>query len=274
MLVDDSVDVASPVLMRSPLLTTQNLVEIVGSGRRDHQLLVARRPGIAAPVSDALVRTDFDAVLDALLRNTTAEIGKETFANLVERSRDREILPALLAQRNDLPPDLAQRMCSWVSAELKQALVQRFPDAAGTLTRALDEASTAVQTGVQSSSEMSAAKLVAKLSASGQLRSSFLIRVLHQGQMDLFDHGFAALLDLDLEATRNILYGERPVLVAYACRGIGIDRAVFGTVFNLSRHHKRLKTALSSAEQTEVERIFTKVPKTEALERVREMVLS
>ncbi len=73
---------------------------------------------------------------------------------------------------------------------------------------------------------------------------------------------------------RRILYGDQPVLVAYACRAAGIDRSVFGTVFNLSRHQKGLKTNLTAVQQAEVERIFGKVSKIEALEQVKSLVLS
>ena len=274
MLVDDRVEVASPVLARSPLLSDEDLVRVIANGTREHQVKIAERPGIGEQVSEALVQTDFDAVLSALLQNTSAQIGEETFADLVERSKDRGSLPQLLVQRADLPPILARHMCDWVSTELKQALSSRFPLEAGALARAVDEASNAVQAGEKSSSEISAAKLVAKLAASGQLRSSFLIRVLHQGQMELFDYGFAALLNMGVEDIRQVLYGDQPILVAYACRAAGIDRSVFGTLFNLSRHHKRLKTNISQAQQAEIEAIFSKISKTEALDRAKSLVLS
>jgi uncharacterized protein (DUF2336 family) len=274
MLVDDRVEVASPVLARSPLLTDADLVHVVERGSPEHQVQIAQRPNIGEDVSEALVQTDFDAVLSALLCNTSAQIGEETFAGLVERARDRGTLPQLLVQRSDLPPVLARQMCDWVSAELKQALTSRFPQDAGALSRAVDEASSAVQSGEKTSSEISAQKLAAKLAASGQLRPSFLIRVLHQNQIDLFDYGFAALLDMDVAEIRRVLYGDQPVLVAYACRAAGIDRSVFGTVFNLSRHQKGLKTHLTPAQQAEIERIFSKVSKLDALEQAKSLVLS
>ena len=75
---------------------------------------------------------------------------------------------------------------------------------------------------------MSAVKLVGKLAwPRDQLRPSFLIRVLHQEQMDLFEHGFAALLHLDIGAIRYILYGDWPVLTCFGLSSAaGIDRAV------------------------------------------------
>ena len=118
-------------------------------------------------------------------------------------------------------------------------------------------------------SETSARKLIDKLASSGQLKVSYLIRVLREGQMELFDHAFATLLQLDVEPVRKALYGENPHGVALACRAVGIDGSVFHTVFRLCRHHRQCGTVLSEAEQQEIQAIFRQVPKGDALERLR-----
>ena len=118
-------------------------------------------------------------------------------------------------------------------------------------------------------SETSARKLIDKLASSGQLRASYLIRVLREGQMELFDHAFATLLQLDVEPVRKALYGETPHGVALACRAVGIDGAVFQTVFKLCRRHKQCGTLLSDTDQQEIRTIFSQVPKGDALERLR-----
>ena len=118
-------------------------------------------------------------------------------------------------------------------------------------------------------SETSARKLVDKLANSGQLKASYLIRVLREGQMELFDHAFATLLQLDVEPVRKALYGENPHAVALACRAVGIDGAVFQTVFQLCRRHKPCEATLSDNDQREIRAIFSQVPKGDALERLR-----
>jgi hypothetical protein len=68
---------------------------------------------------------------------------------------------------------------------------------------------------------------------------------------------------------RKALYGESPHTVALACRAVGIDRSVFMTVFNLSRHHRRIGAQLTESDQWEIQAIFNQVPKTEALDRLK-----
>ncbi|MBU6473888.1 MAG: DUF2336 domain-containing protein, partial [Alphaproteobacteria bacterium] len=94
-------------------------------------------------------------------------------------------------------------------------------------------------------------------------------RVLHQGQIDLFEIAFATLLDLDIPRTRRVLYENGAAQVALACRAVGIDRCVFSTVFNLSRQAKSMQMTLTAADRTEVETVFNSFSKTAALDRLR-----
>jgi len=110
-----------------------------------------------------------------------------------------------------------------------------------------------------------AQKLIDKLSASGELKAGFLLRVLHQGQTDLFDLGLAKLANLPLLELRSRFYRGGPRAVALACRGVGIDRCVFNTVFNLSRQAHNMRATLTFADLAEVDEVFATLPKTSAL---------
>ena len=109
MVVDDRVEVAGPVISRSPLLTDEDLIRVVSGGSTEHQVRVAQRPGIGEGVSQALVNTDAEAAVSALLQNATARIGKDAFSELVERSEAKVNLSQILAARPDIPPSLARR---------------------------------------------------------------------------------------------------------------------------------------------------------------------
>ena len=267
LLADDSIEVARPILARSQVLSDVNLVQIVQTGSGDHQVVIAERPEIGQTVSAALARSACEAALIALLRNKTAKVGRDTFEHLSESARRSSALQAPLIERADLPNELVQRLYVWVSAALKTALAQRYPEAARVLASAIEE--TGPQSGETRVTGVNARKLVEKLYASGQLRASFLIKVLHQGQMELFDYAFATLLHMDVETIRKALYGNNPMMVALACRAAGIDRSVFQTVFNLSRHHRRVAAKLSDTDQSQIGLIFSQVKKGEALDKLK-----
>ncbi len=128
-----------------------------------------------------------------------------------------------------------------MSDALKSHIVRNYKISEETVTRQLDNAVKLVKIpppAPRAAPTDGAQKLVDKLAGAGQLKAGFLLRVLHQGQSDLFDLAFAKLLDIPLVETRKILFESGPQAVALACRAVGIDKSVFKTVYNLSRQSR------------------------------------
>lgn len=221
-----------------------------------------------------MARLDAEPVLVALVRNVTARITASTFETLVEKSKRLASMQEPLAKRDDLPSPLATQMCGWVSDALKSHIVQSHRVSPEAVAEALGQASKAImEPGGKADFIESSRKLVDKLAAAGQLKAAFLLRVLHQGQMDMFETAFAKLLNVDVPAMRRLLYENGPRPVALACRAAGIDRCVFPTVFNLSRQARGYRPALSAADRTEVENVFSAFTKSDALARLQSVEL-
>ncbi len=272
LLADDRIEVARPLILRCRQLSDADLLSLLDHVGEDHLTACAERPNIGEPVCDALARTESESVLIALVRNVTARIAAETFETLVEKSRRIAALQAPLAHRDDLPVSLANRMCDWVSDALKAHIRDNFPTASSDAAPKIAQASDAVQSPAPAPSDEPSAgsvKLVDKLAAAGQLRAGFLLRVLHQGQLDLFELAFAKLLQMDRTQLRNVIYESGAGPVALACRAVGIDRCVFPTVYNLSRQACGHQSSMTTEDKSEVERIFRAFTKAEALGRVR-----
>ena len=268
LLCDDAIEVARPLLLRSPLLSDEDILKLIVSTGHAHHEVVAGRPHIGEPVTDHLAKSEKESVLVALVRNATAKISAAAYERLVEKSRLIETLQEPLTHRDDLPPALATRMCEWVSDALKSYIGRNYPVAPSRLVSALSEASSVLKNEPavpRAAPAESAQKLIEKLAVSGQLKAGFLLRVLHQGQLDLFDLGLAKLTNIPLPELRMKFYDGGPRAVALACRGVGIDRCVFNTVYNLSRQARDLRATLTVADQAEVERVFTTLSKPVAL---------
>lgn len=276
LLADDQIEVARPVILRSRTLSDADLLSLLDHAGEDHQTACAERPDIGEPVCEVLANTSSEPVLVALIRNATARIAPHTFEALVEKSKQIAALQDPLVHRDDLPRDLATRMSEWVSEALKAHIRIAFPATSaaaepglGTATQSLHAPASAPSPDPASGS----VKLVDKLAAAGQLRAGFLLRVLHQGQIDLFELAFAKLLNVDLPELRHVLYASGVAPVALACRAVGIDRCVFSTVYNLSRQAHGHKPSISPPEKEEVDTVFKSFSKTDALGRVRNLAL-
>jgi len=271
LLADDRIEVARPLILRSRQLNDTDLLSLLDRSGEAYHVACATRPNIGEPVCEALATSNSESVLMALVRNATAHIGAAAFETLVEKSRQIAAIQNPLALRSDLPAPLATRMCDWVSDALRSHIERNFPIAPERVEAEIDQAAKSIRTQPAPSGEApagSAHKLVAKLAAAGQLRAGFLLRVLHQGQIDLFEIAFATLMELDVPSTHRVLYQSGAPQLALACRAVGIDRCVFSTVFNLSRQARGMHQALTSAEKTEVEAVFNNFSKAEAQARL------
>lgn len=112
------------------------------------------------------------------------------------------------------------------------------------------------------------AQLIEKLAASGQLKAGFLLRVLQQGEMDMFELAFARLLDLDRTRLRRVLHEGGPRLLAMACHAVGIDRAAFPTVYSISRKLRRQPHLLEAADRLDAIAVFETYGRAEARARL------
>lgn len=277
LLVDDSIEVARPLIINSPLLTESDVLKLIAESGLGHQEAAARRPHIGIPVTDALAHSEHESVLLALVRNATARISAESYEALVQKSRAMTGLQEPLVKRPDLPPQLASNMCEWVSDALKSYIQTNYHVTAKRVDAALSEARTVLNSEPPRPKDPpadSAQKLIEKLAASGQLKAGFLMRVLSQGQTDLFDLGFARLLEMELPRFRRAFYDGGARLVALSCRAAGIDRSVFPTVFNLSRQARGLGLALGTAESAEADTIFSGFTRQTALDALHTATLN
>ena len=272
LLADDTIEVARPVILRSPLLTDEDMLRLVAGSDVGHQEAVAARPHIGETVTAALATCGAETVLVTLVRNATARISGATYEVLVSKSREFAGLQEPITRRPDLPPALATKMCDWVSDALKTYIVRNYSIEHAKLDAAVVSAEQAVMStppAPKPTPAESAHKLVEKLYAAGQLKAGFLLRVLHQGQIDLFDLSFARLLALPLTDLRQNLYERGPKTVALACRAVGIDRCVFTTVFKLSRQARLMKTNLTETDLQIVDGAFATYSKAAALEELQ-----
>ncbi|HSZ74361.1 MAG TPA: DUF2336 domain-containing protein [Rhizomicrobium sp.] len=274
LLADDAIEVARPIIMRSALISEQDVLRLIADASADHHTAIATRPNITEPITNELVKSETESVLLALVRNVTARIASQAYETLVEKSRTIASIQEPLVHRADLPPELATRMCTFVSDALKSHIVRNYKISEEKLTRQLDSAVKLVKIPPPAPKAVptdGAQKLVDKLAGAGQLKAGFLLRVLHQGQSDLFDLAFAKLLDVPLPETRKILFESGPQAVALACRAVGIDKSVFKTVYNLSRQSRGLSSALTNEQSMQVESVFSAYPdRTTALARLKE----
>jgi hypothetical protein len=125
---DAELSVASPVLQFSPLLSDDDLLEIIRGDHAEGALsAVAKRSNVAAAISDALVEADDTAAVASLLANESAQIREETLDLIVDRAPARASWHGPFVDRPTLTPKAALKIAAFVADALSQRLQAR-PD--------------------------------------------------------------------------------------------------------------------------------------------------
>lgn len=260
-LANDSIEVAHPILIDSDLLHDVDLVEIIQHRTLQHQLAIAMRRNLSESVTEALVETGNSDVIKTLLGNPEARLSRATMEYLVEEARRMDSYRNPLLHRPDLGPELAKRMYWWVSAALRQHIIEHFDIDPGELDATIettvkdimsDEASAAV-------ARPKLLELADQLARDGKITVELLVEVLRQGEVPLFEALFARLSGLAPKALRRIIFDAGGEALAVACKGVDIPKSDFATIFMLTRKARPGAGEVNPRDMTRVLAIFDRV---------------
>lgn len=127
-LAHDEIEIAKLVLERSLTLSEDDLISVAMTKGDDHRQILAGRPGISEPVTDALLERGGMPVARRLAANRTARISNAGFELLLTRSRTDDILQKLLAERKDLPLVHVHRLIDIAGHAARERLRRVMPD--------------------------------------------------------------------------------------------------------------------------------------------------
>lgn len=243
-LANDEIEVARPILRRSTLLQTPELIEIIKNRTQEHQLSIAMRRSVSEIVSDALVETGNSDVITTLLQNDSAQITDATLSYLVDQAQRVDSYQEPLVRRRDLPIPLARKMYRWVSAALRSHILENFDIDPFELDDELEQLSGA--SGDEQDSEVgtrSAHDLAERLHAGDQITPELLIQCLRRGEIVLFEAMFEQISGLTSPRLQRVLYEPSGKDLAIAARALEIGRSHFSLLFLLTRKRRSGESA-------------------------------
>ncbi|HWF77308.1 MAG TPA: DUF2336 domain-containing protein [Caulobacteraceae bacterium] len=236
-LAADDIEVARPIIAASPLLQDEALLRLLVEATLAHRIEVARRPRISAKVVAAVIERGEPAVLTALAANASADVTPAAMARLVDRAKTIAALGAPLAAHPRMTAELAQSLYLWVGQALRQGIVRRFDvDAAALNAQIAAVMSETPKKPPLSGPTTGEAMVVDKLASAGQLRPGYLVRVLKEHQLGLFEAALAKLGGFSTdEVHRAVIDEARPEVLALAVASVGVDRSAFPTILEMVR---------------------------------------
>ena len=240
-LAGDAIEVADPILQRSPVLSDDDLVRVVRTNAMQYALAVAGRERLSELVSDALVDTGHAEVVARLVENAGASISQSTMRRVVEDFRGNEQVHARVIRRPELPYELVEQLIGVMGERLEWELIRSrgmSVEEARTLMHAVRERATISFTARAHADGKLQQHLLAEFSA-GQLSHERLLRFLRDGDVASLEIGLSLHARLELNQVRRLLYHADRRHLAALCLAAG-----FATP-----HYLTLRMALEIAEE-------------------------
>jgi hypothetical protein len=232
-------EAARPILLECGRLADPGLFEAVYHRGLEQRLAGALRgsPSGAPEVAPEDDQAGEDAV-QGLLEHPQGDIREATKAYLVEEARRLDSYQEPLLRLKDLDRDLAQRLAWGVAAALRThlaaALNEDSDSGSAVLDGAIESALKELPAGLPG--EVSPAARLAELLDEQELLTQELpAQVLRQGEVALFEALFGRLSGLAAPRLQRVLYDPEGLLLAIACRALGLGAPEFGRIFRMAR---------------------------------------
>jgi uncharacterized protein (DUF2336 family) len=229
-LAHDEVEVASPVLSRSPVLTDEDLVAVARSATQEHLHAISNRPTLSETVTDTLVEHGDRNVVCAVTVNPGARFSIGGLTTVTERSANDEEMRSNLLRRADLRELLVEKVLPMVSSDYADRLRGMIDNADDeTIGRAVDAAQSTIE--AERSGE-----------ARRRLETRMIIREIENGTRHIDDAivyladqartvdivmMISRLTDIAEKLVRNVLFKPDNEPVAIIARALGASATGF-----------------------------------------------
>lgn len=206
-LAKDVEAVALPILTESPVLTEDDLLEIVQHGSALKQQAIAGRPDVTEPIADALVDKGGEAVVAALLDNAAARITEASLGKTVDRFHDNDRIKTGMVHRTNLPVTIAERLVVIVSERLQGYLVSHheLPVSLATdiILQSRERATLHLSLG---SSEQNLERLLRQMHRNHRLTPFLVLRAVCLGDMAFFEAAMAVMAKVPVTNARILIH--------------------------------------------------------------------
>lgn len=268
-LANDDIEVAHPILIDSEILHDTDLVEIIQHRTMQYQLAIAMRKNLSECVTEALVESGNSDVIKTMLENPNARMSRTTMEYLVEQAKRMDTCQNPLLRRADLDPELAKRMYWWVSAALRQHIIEHFDidptELDATIETTVKDLISAADPASPTASKP--LELADQLETEGMITADLMVKVLRQGEVPLFEAMFAKRSGLRMKLLRRLMFESGGDALAVACKGIDIPKADFATIFMLTRKARSNAGVMNPRELTRVLALYDRM-RTEAAKAI------
>jgi len=216
--LDDSIDVAGPVLQHSPRLDNNTLVAAARTKSQAHLLAISKRHSVPVPVTNELVMRGNCDVARSIASNGGARFSEGAFLQLVKRSEGDSILAENLGLRKEIPRHLFQQLIAKASDDVRSKLLRERPDLADQIKDSVAAATGTLHSkfGPATKSYFCARKQVAALYQRGGLTESSILEFARAHNLEAATVGLSMLCSLPVDVVERALVHNRGMVLILA----------------------------------------------------------
>jgi uncharacterized protein (DUF2336 family) len=254
---DDSIEVASPILIRSERLDDATLIECAKTKSQEHLLAISRRKTLSAALTDILVVRGDQQVVLSTVQNSGARFSNDGFAILVKRSNGDDLLAKCVGTRPDIPPYLFQRLLETASETVRTKLMTENPAARRDIDGVITDVTGRIRTQatIQPPEYAAAQVLVESLNLSGQLNAARLEAFANDGHFEQTVVALALMADMPTDAVERKMNEAHAEFLLILAKAIGLSWPTTKTIVALGNG----KIPRSANEIDECEKAFQRL---------------
>lgn len=224
-LVNDIDNIAVPILECSPVLTDEDLLDILRSKAAAKIMAIARRPSISGGIVRALIRHgDSNAVAD-LAANDHVHLDEQACNEMIDLYGQDDLIHENLVSRRELPVGIVERLITQASEEVALSIISRHnvtPDIAIQLAERTRERAT-IDFVDQSWVARDLRLLTRRLDEEGRLTPSLILRAAACGQMRFTEYSLARLAGVSHAKAALMLHETGAIGISALCKRAGIQ---------------------------------------------------
>lgn len=126
-LAHDVEEVAIPILEESIVLSEEDLINLIRESQDTFRhVAITKRDSVSDDVSNELINTKNEDVVDSLLLNDGASINEAGLSRIVDQFSDSKKIAESLISRDSVPVTIREKLMAQVSDSLKESLKQKY----------------------------------------------------------------------------------------------------------------------------------------------------
>lgn len=260
-LANEEIEIAAPVLRKSPVLNDLDLIYIIRSQGSKYWQAVADRENLSAQVIDILADTKDETTAIVLSENERITLTQHAIGVLTRMATNSDAIAKPLLMRREVPPSVARVLYSYVGEEIKAYIRSRHREINDRAVNALNSIIIDFVDGARSEflptdSMLAEARKLAEL---GMLNLQTMLEKLQSGNLPEFIAMFAQYTGLTALRIHDFMKQSCPKGLAIACRAFGIQKADFSRIYLMSHRMRTKERIVNHKDMLEILMYFDRV---------------